>query len=56
MKVSTFSMTQAVSRLKASARGPVIQFTILGLWVLGLAISHFNESNCKHMSPEHYFQ
>ena len=26
-------------------------FTILGLWVLGLAVSHINESNCKLMSP-----
>ena len=30
-------------------------FTILGLWVLGLAVSHINESNCKLTSPEHYF-
>ena len=30
-------------------------FTILGLWVLGLSVSHINESNCKLMSPEHYF-
>ena len=30
-------------------------FTILGLWVLGLAVSHINESNCKLMSPEHFF-
>ena len=30
-------------------------FTILGLWVLGLAVSHINESNCNLMSPEHYF-
>ena len=30
-------------------------FTILGLRVLGLAVSHINESNCKLMSPEHYF-
>ena len=30
-------------------------FTIFGLWVLGLAVSHINESNCKLMSPEHYF-
>ena len=30
-------------------------FTILGLWVLGLAVSHINESNCKIMSPEEYF-
>ena len=30
-------------------------FTILGLWGLGLAVSHINESNCKLMSPEHYF-
>ena len=30
-------------------------FTILGLWVLGLAVSHINESNCKLMSPEHSF-
>ena len=30
-------------------------FTILGLWVLGLAVSYINESNCKLMSPEHYF-
>ena len=30
-------------------------FTILGLWVLGLAAFHINESNCKLMSPEHYF-
>ena len=29
-------------------------FTILGLWVLRLAVS--NESNCKLMSPDHYFQ
>ena len=29
-------------------------FTILGLWVLGLAVSHIKESNCKIMSPEHY--
>ena len=30
-------------------------FTILGLWVLVLAVSHMNESNFKLMSPEHYF-
>ena len=30
-------------------------FTILGLWVLGLTVSHINESNCKLMSSEHYF-
>ena len=30
-------------------------FTILGLWVLGIAVSHINESSCKPMSPEHYF-
>ena len=30
-------------------------FTILGLWVLRLAVSHINESDCKIMSPEHYF-
>ena len=30
-------------------------FTIFGLWVLGLAVSHINEDNCKLMSPEHYF-
>ena len=30
-------------------------FTILGLWVLGLVVSHINESRCKLMSPEHYF-
>ena len=30
-------------------------FTILGLWVLGLGVTHFNESNCKLMSPEHFF-
>ena len=30
-------------------------FTNLALWVLGLAVSHINESNCKLMSPEHYF-
>ena len=27
-------------------------FTILGLWVLGLAVSNINESNCKFMSPK----
>ena len=27
-------------------------FSILGLWVLGLAVSHINESNCKLMSPD----
>ena len=30
-------------------------FTLLGLWVLGLVVSHINESNYKLMSPEHYF-
>ena len=30
-------------------------FTILGLWVLGLAVSHIIESNCKLRSPEPYF-
>ena len=30
-------------------------FTILGIWVLGLADTHINGSNCKLMSPEHYF-
>ena len=30
-------------------------FTILGLWVLGLAVSHINEFNCKLTSPHHYF-
>ena len=34
---------------------PVIHLQILGLWVLGLAVSHINESNCKLMSLEHYF-
>ena len=29
--------------------------SILGLWVLGLADTHKNESNSKLMSPEHYF-
>ena len=29
-------------------------FTIWGLWVLGLAVSHSNGSNCKTLSPEHY--
>ena len=29
--------------------------TILSLWVLGLAVTHINESNCKLMSQEHYF-
>ena len=33
----------------------VIHLQFLGLWVLGLAVSHINESNCKLMSPEHYF-
>ena len=28
--------------------------TILSLRVLGLVVSHINESNCKLMSPEHY--
>ena len=30
-------------------------FTILGLWVLGLAVSHICKSNCKLMNPEHFF-
>ena len=30
-------------------------FTILGLRVLWIAVSHINESNCNHMSREHYF-
>ena len=30
-------------------------FTILGLWVLELTVSHINEFNCNFMSPEHYF-
>ena len=30
-------------------------FTILGLRVLGLAVSRISESNCKRMSPEHFF-
>ena len=30
-------------------------FTIFGLWVLGLAVSHINESNYKLMSPEYFF-
>ena len=30
-------------------------FTILGLWVLGLAVSHICESNCKLINPEHFF-
>ena len=30
-------------------------FSILGLWVLGLPVSHINESSCKLMGPEHYF-
>ena len=29
-------------------------FTILGLWVLGLAVSHINESNCKLLSPDYF--
>ena len=34
-------------------RGYSDSFTMLGLWVLGLAVFHINESNCKLMSPEH---
>ena len=34
---------------------PNDSFTILGLLVLGLAVYHINESNCKLMSQEHYF-
>ena len=30
-------------------------FTILRLWLLGLAVSNINESKCTLMSPEHYF-
>ena len=30
-------------------------FTNMCLWVLGIAVSHINGSNCKLMSPEHYF-
>ena len=30
-------------------------FTILVLWVLGLAVSDINEPDYKLMSPEHYF-
>ena len=30
-------------------------FTILGLWVLGLAVSHINEPHCKLVSPGYYF-
>ena len=30
-------------------------FTNLSLWVLGLAVSHIIESNCKLRCPEHYF-
>ena len=31
-------------------------FTIFGLRVLGLAVSHISMSpNCKLMSPDHYF-
>ena len=30
-------------------------FAILGLWVLGLAVPHINESNCNLTSPKHYF-
>ena len=30
-------------------------FTILSIWALGLAVSRISESNCKLMSPEHYF-
>ena len=45
MDVATSNFTYAYSD----------SFIILGLWVLGLAVSHINESNCKLMSPEHYF-
>ena len=31
------------------------QFTILGLWVLGLVVSHINESNCKLKSQNIIF-
>ena len=30
-------------------------FTIFGLWVLGLAVSHINESNYKLINPEYFF-
>ena len=43
----------ACSRTQHSASSD--SFTIFGLWVLGLAVAHINESNCKLMSPEHYF-
>ena len=30
-------------------------FTIFGLWVMGFVVLHINGSNCKLLSPEHYF-
>ena len=30
-------------------------FTILSLWVLGLPVSHIDESSCQRTSPEHFF-
>ena len=30
-------------------------FTNLGLWVLGLTVSHISESNCNLTSLDHYF-
>ena len=34
---------------------PVIHLQIVGLRVLGLAVSQINESNSQLMSLEHYF-
>ena len=65
-RVQSPFMENKVGRDKGHIRGHVCvyygymlsyisdSFTTLGLWVLGLAVSHINESNSKLMSPEHY--
>ena len=45
-------VTERVTKLLADLESD--SFTNFGLSVLGIAVSHINESNCKLMSPEHY--
>ena len=48
--------TKSVQNFRTfTVHSPTESFTILGLWVLGLVVSHNNGSNYKLMSPKHFF-
>ena len=55
-KKGTSGVRWMIKKGTLSTRWGSDSFTILGLWVLGLAVANINEPNCKFMSPKHYFK